>query len=168
MAASRGQRNSAGRVSGGSREKTLPLTAVGKIMKNVLPAGARISKEAKESVQECSSKFAAVILNRAIQECEDEESPEVNGGHIILALTYYGLGDYVYQLMNDLYQFWNIDEPEPEPEPEPVQERSTRPTLECRLHRFRDGGDYPKGILAVRTAESVQHVSALILRRMIY
>ncbi|KAI9124172.1 hypothetical protein K1719_005472 [Acacia pycnantha] len=160
MAASRGQRNSAGRGSGGSREQILSLTAVGKIMKKVLPPQARISKEAKESVQECSSKFAAVILKRAIQECKDEGSPEIDGGHIILALTHHGLRDYVDPLMNDLRQSWNIDEPEPE------LEMSINPTPEFRLRQFHDGGYYPNGILAVGTAESFQHLPALILLKL--
>ncbi|KAI9124232.1 hypothetical protein K1719_005532 [Acacia pycnantha] len=113
-------------------------------------------KEAKERVQECSSKFAAVIFERAIQESKDEGSSEIDGAHIILALSYLGFHDYVDPLKNDLRQYWNIDDPEPEPEPEP--EQSTNPTLECRLRRFRDGGDYPNGIFAVGTAESFQHL----------
>eukprot|EP00249_Psilotum_nudum_P029127 c39433_g1_i1 orf=103-339(+) len=38
-------------------DRLLPIANVGRIMKRALPANAKISKEAKETVQECVSEF---------------------------------------------------------------------------------------------------------------
>lgn len=38
-------------------DKLLPIANVGRIMKQILPPSAKISKQAKETMQECASEF---------------------------------------------------------------------------------------------------------------
>ncbi|URD93574.1 Histone-like transcription factor (CBF/NF-Y) and archaeal histone [Musa troglodytarum] len=62
---SSGQNNAAGRgeqfASPREQDRFLPIANVGRIMKKALPANAKISKDAKETVQECVSEFISFI-----------------------------------------------------------------------------------------------------------
>ena len=43
------------------QERFLPIANINRIMKNALPSDTKISKEARECVQECVSEFIAFI-----------------------------------------------------------------------------------------------------------
>ena len=54
-----------GEEGGGGREqdRLLPVANISRIMKKVLPANAKIAKDAKEAIQECTSEFISFITS---------------------------------------------------------------------------------------------------------
>ncbi|XP_047311455.1 F-box/FBD/LRR-repeat protein At1g16930-like [Impatiens glandulifera] len=93
----------AGKMSGSSsnddgyikeQERLLPIANVGRIMKQILPANAKISKEAKETMQECVSEFISFVTSEASDKCKKERRKTVNGDDICWALGALGFDDY--------------------------------------------------------------------------
>ncbi|KAJ6751809.1 hypothetical protein OIU85_002244 [Salix viminalis] len=54
-------------------DRFLPIANVSRIMKKALPANAKISKDAKETVQECVSEFISFITGEASDKCQREK-----------------------------------------------------------------------------------------------
>jgi nuclear transcription Y subunit beta len=86
--------------SAGCREQDrfLPIANVSRIMKKALPANAKISKEAKETVQECVSEFISFITGEASDKCQKEKRKTINGDDLLWAMTTLGFEDYVEPL----------------------------------------------------------------------
>lgn len=64
-------------------------------MKKSLPANAKISKEAKETVQECVSEFISFITGEASDKCQKEKRKTINGDDLLWAMTTLGFENYV-------------------------------------------------------------------------
>ncbi|XP_073055866.1 nuclear transcription factor Y subunit B-3-like [Primulina eburnea] len=79
-------------------DRFLPIANVSRIMKKALPANAKISKDAKETVQECVSEFISFITGEASDKCQRERRKTVNGDDLIWAITTLGFEDYVESL----------------------------------------------------------------------
>lgn len=77
------------------QDKFLPIANVSRIMKKSLPANAKISKEAKETVQECVSEFISFITGEASDKCQREKRKTVNGDDLLWAMTTLGFENYV-------------------------------------------------------------------------
>lgn len=75
-------------------DKLLPIANVGRIMKKILPPSAKISREAKERMQECASEFICFITGEASSRCHKENRKTVNGDDICWALSSLGLENY--------------------------------------------------------------------------
>ncbi|KAJ6929437.1 hypothetical protein NC652_013348 [Populus alba x Populus x berolinensis] len=67
-------------------------------MKKSLPANAKISKEAKETVQECVSEFISFITGEASDKCLREKRKTINGDDLLWAMTTLGFENYVGSL----------------------------------------------------------------------
>lgn len=76
------------------QDKWLPIANVYRIMKNALPANAKVSKEAKECVQECVSEFVSFITSEASEKCWAEKRKTVNGEDVLFAMTSLGFENY--------------------------------------------------------------------------
>lgn len=72
------------------QDKTLPLNNVANIMKSVLPEGTKVSKEAKQLMQECCSELISFITSEATEIVSLNKRKTVMGDDIISSL--YGLG----------------------------------------------------------------------------
>ena len=70
------------------------IANVARIMKNAVPKNAKISKDAKEIVQECVSEFISFITSEAAEKCLLEKRKTVGGEDIIYAMSSLGFGDY--------------------------------------------------------------------------
>ncbi|KAL2231213.1 nuclear transcription factor Y subunit B-4 [Sesamum indicum] len=75
-------------------DKLLPIANVGRIMKQILPPSAKISKEAKETMQECASEFICFVTGEASDRCHKENRKTVNGDDICWALSSLGFDHY--------------------------------------------------------------------------
>ncbi|KAL8171726.1 hypothetical protein V2J09_023530 [Rumex salicifolius] len=75
-------------------DKFLPIANVGRIMKQVLPSPAKISKEAKETMQECATEFIGFVTGEASERCHKENRKTVNGDDIIWALSSLGFDNH--------------------------------------------------------------------------
>ncbi|RDX60799.1 Nuclear transcription factor Y subunit B-5, partial [Mucuna pruriens] len=76
------------------QDRLLPIANVGRIMKQILPPNAKISKEAKETMQECVSEFISFVTGEASDKCHKEKRKTVNGDDICWALATLGFDDY--------------------------------------------------------------------------
>lgn len=86
-------------------DRFLPIANVSRIMKKALPANAKISKDAKETVQECVSEFISFITGEASDKCQREKRKTVNGDDLLWAMSTLGFEDYVEPLKIYLQRF---------------------------------------------------------------
>ncbi|RLM61011.1 hypothetical protein C2845_PM14G03950 [Panicum miliaceum] len=109
-AAAAGCGSSAGYGGGGGggnspakeQDRFLPIANVSRIMKRSLPANAKISKEAKETVQECVSEFISFVTGEASDKCQREKRKTINGDDLLWAMTTLGFEAYVGPLKSYL------------------------------------------------------------------
>ncbi|KAJ0582771.1 putative transcription factor Hap3/NF-YB family [Helianthus annuus] len=85
-------------LSAREQDRFLPIANVSRIMKKALPANAKISKEAKETVQECVSEFISFITGEASDKCQREKRKTINGDDLLWAMTTLGFEEYVEPL----------------------------------------------------------------------
>nr|CAD1826391.1 unnamed protein product [Ananas comosus var. bracteatus] len=74
-------------------------------MKRSLPANAKISKEAKETVQECVSEFISFVTGEASDKCQREKRKTINGDDLLWAMTTLGFENYVGPLKTYLNRY---------------------------------------------------------------
>ncbi|KAI4306215.1 hypothetical protein L6164_029508 [Bauhinia variegata] len=91
------------------QDRFLPIANVSRIMKKALPANAKISKDAKETVQECVSEFISFITGEASDKCQREKRKTINGDDLLWAMTTLGFEDYVEPLKIYLQRFREIE-----------------------------------------------------------
>ncbi|KAJ1400361.1 hypothetical protein SESBI_29568 [Sesbania bispinosa] len=96
---------------GGCREqdRLLPIANVSRIMKKALPANAKISKEAKETMQECVSEFISFITGEASDKCQKEKRKTINGDDLLWAMTTLGFEEYVEPLKVYLQKYRELE-----------------------------------------------------------
>ncbi|XP_074556160.1 nuclear transcription factor Y subunit B-3-like [Curcuma longa] len=87
------------------QDRFLPIANVSRIMKKALPANAKISKDAKETVQECVSEFISFITGEASDKCQREKRKTINGDDLLWAMTTLGFEEYVEPLKVYLQRF---------------------------------------------------------------
>uniref|UniRef100_A0A7N0SZQ3 Transcription factor CBF/NF-Y/archaeal histone domain-containing protein n=1 Tax=Kalanchoe fedtschenkoi TaxID=63787 RepID=A0A7N0SZQ3_KALFE len=87
------------------QDRLLPIANVGRLMKQILPPNAKISKEAKETMQECVSEFISFVTGEASDRCHKEKRKTVNGDDICWALETLGFDDYADSLKRYLHKF---------------------------------------------------------------
>lgn len=63
-------------------------------MKKCLPETTKVSKDAKECVQECTSEFISFITSEAAERCAVEKRKTINGEDILFAMTTLGFDMY--------------------------------------------------------------------------
>ncbi|KAA8546896.1 hypothetical protein F0562_003325 [Nyssa sinensis] len=91
------------------QDRFLPIANVSRIMKKSLPANAKISKEAKETVQECVSEFISFITGEASDKCQREKRKTINGDDLLWAMTTLGFDNYVGPLKVYLNKYREIE-----------------------------------------------------------
>ncbi|KAK0608178.1 hypothetical protein LWI29_026835 [Acer saccharum] len=98
-------------IDGGikEQERLLPIANVGRIMKQILPSNAKISKEAKETMQECVSEFISFVTGEASEKCRKERRKTVNGDDICWALGTLGFDDYANPLRRYLHKYRELE-----------------------------------------------------------
>lgn len=91
------------------QDRFLPIANVGRIMKKVIPPNGKISKDAKETVQECVSEFISFVTGEASDKCQREKRKTINGDDILWAITTLGFEDYVNPLKIYLAKYRDIE-----------------------------------------------------------
>ncbi|XP_068668754.1 nuclear transcription factor Y subunit B-3-like [Aristolochia californica] len=91
------------------QDRFLPIANVSRIMKKALPANAKISKDAKETVQECVSEFISFITGEASDKCQREKRKTINGDDLLWAMTTLGFEEYVEPLRIYLHKFREME-----------------------------------------------------------
>ncbi|KAG6405257.1 hypothetical protein SASPL_132844 [Salvia splendens] len=103
------EHNSYHELSPREQDRFLPIANVSRIMKKALPANAKISKDAKETVQECVSEFISFITGEASDKCQREKRKTINGDDLLWAMTTLGFEDYVEPLKVYLQRFRDLE-----------------------------------------------------------
>ena len=85
------------------QDRYLPIANIGRIMKQALPSEAKISKEARETVQECVSEFISFITSEACEKCKSGNRKTINGDDLLYALNQLGFDRYI-ETLNIYYQ----------------------------------------------------------------
>ncbi|CAH1436201.1 unnamed protein product [Lactuca virosa] len=101
--------NSSSNNNNKEQDRFLPIANVGRIMKKVIPANGKISKDAKETVQECVSEFISFITGEASDKCQQEKRKTINGDDIIWAITTLGFEEYVDPLQKYLLKYRDLE-----------------------------------------------------------
>jgi nuclear transcription Y subunit beta len=115
MTKKRSQASPLGSPSSGNKSNSkehdqfLPIANVSRIMKKSLPANAKISKEAKETVQECVSEFISFITGEASDKCQREKRKTTNGDDLLWSMTTLGFEKYVEPLKGYLNKYREIE-----------------------------------------------------------
>ncbi|KAM3707677.1 hypothetical protein ACB098_02G043300 [Castanea mollissima] len=91
------------------QERLLPIANVGRIMKQSLPLNAKISKEAKETMQECVSEFISFVTSEASEKCRKERRKTVNGDDVCWALEALGFDDYSGPIRRYLHRYRELE-----------------------------------------------------------
>ncbi|PWA92834.1 nuclear transcription factor Y subunit B-4 [Artemisia annua] len=86
-------------------DRMLPIANVGRIMKQILPPTAKISKEARETMQECASEFISFVTGEASEKCHKENRKTLNGDDICWALASLGFDDHSSAVVRYLNKF---------------------------------------------------------------
>jgi len=87
------------------QDRFLPMANIMKIMRKVLPKNAKISKDAKECVQECVSEFISFITSEASEKCNKEKRKTINGEDILFAMASLGFDNYVEPMKHFLTKY---------------------------------------------------------------
>jgi len=83
----------------------LPVANISRIMKRVLPPSAKVTKEAKETIQECVSEFISFITSEASDKCIKEKRKTINGDDVLWAAGTLGYEHYVEPLRVFLFRY---------------------------------------------------------------
>lgn len=76
------------------QDRWLPIANVARLMKGTLPNTAKVSKDAKECMQECVSEFILFITSEASDKCVREKRKTINGEDILYSLHDLGFENY--------------------------------------------------------------------------
>uniref|UniRef100_M4DXA1 Transcription factor CBF/NF-Y/archaeal histone domain-containing protein n=1 Tax=Brassica campestris TaxID=3711 RepID=M4DXA1_BRACM len=98
-----------GGASPREQDRFLPIANASRIMKKALPANAKISKDAKETVQECVSEFISFVTGEASDKCQREKRKTINGDDLLWAMTTLGFEDYVEPLKVYLQKYREVE-----------------------------------------------------------
>jgi nuclear transcription Y subunit beta len=80
------------------QDRFLPIANISRIMKKALPTNAKVSKEAKETVQECVSEFISFVTSEASDRVQTEKRKTITGDDVLFALSTLGFERYVEPL----------------------------------------------------------------------
>lgn len=87
------------------QDRFLPIANVARIMKRNIPKSGKISKDAKECVQECVSEFISFITSEASERCQQEKRKTINGDDILYAMQTLGFDSYMEPLKLFLHKY---------------------------------------------------------------
>ncbi|XP_027109518.2 nuclear transcription factor Y subunit B-4-like [Coffea arabica] len=87
------------------QDRLLPIANVGRVMRQILPPSAKISKEAKETIQECATEFISFVTAEASDKCYKENRKTVNGDDICWALSTLGFDTYAEAMLRYLHKY---------------------------------------------------------------
>ncbi|XP_031493324.1 nuclear transcription factor Y subunit B-6-like [Nymphaea colorata] len=118
-------------------------------MRRVLPGHAKISDDAKETVQDCVSEYISIVTREANRRCQLEQRKTITADDVLWAMRKLGLDDYVEPLSVYLHKF---REAEQMPSPRPVIRKEAGPVsaggflrhprhLQQLPHAMRGGGN---------------------------
>lgn len=77
------------------QDQYMPIANVIRIMRRILPPHAKISDDAKETVQECVSEYISFITGEANERCQREQRKTITAEDLLWAMGKLGFDDYI-------------------------------------------------------------------------
>ena len=87
------------------QERYLPLANISRVMRKILPTNYKVSKEAKQSMQESLSEFIAFVTSEAGEKCHHDKRKTITGDDLLFAFSRLGFDLYV-ETLNDYFVFF--------------------------------------------------------------
>ncbi|CAI8605252.1 unnamed protein product [Vicia faba] len=136
------------------QDQYMPIANVIRIMRRILPSHAKISDDAKETIQECVSEYISFITAEANERCQREQRKTVTAEDLLWAMGKLGFDDYVHPLTFYLHRY-RESEGEPAsvrrtsslamPPPHPMQQQLPSLTLMPVLNNNSNNNSYAYG-----------------------
>ena len=79
-------------------DTSLPISNLSKIMKMHIEKQTKISKEAKDLVEECVNEFICFITSEASDKCKKEKRKTINAEDILTVMKHLGFDNYCFIL----------------------------------------------------------------------
>nr|AEG76899.1 putative transcription factor H2A superfamily protein [Linum usitatissimum] len=76
----------------------MPITNIIRIMRRVLPPHAKISDDAKETIQQCVSEYISFITGEANEHCQHQQRKTVTADDVLFAMQKLGFDNYLEPL----------------------------------------------------------------------
>jgi nuclear transcription Y subunit beta len=118
------------------QDQYMPIANVIRIMRRILPSHAKISDDAKETIQECVSEYISFITSEANERCQKEQRKTITAEDLLWAMGKLGFDDYVNPLACYLQRYRESEGepasirrtsshalPHPSPHPLPMQQQ---------------------------------------------
>ncbi|TXG67966.1 hypothetical protein EZV62_009241 [Acer yangbiense] len=91
------------------QDQYMPIANVIRIMRRTLPPHAKISDDAKETVQECVSEYISFVTGEANDRCHKEQRKTITAEDVIWAMNKLGFDNYVEPLSIYLRRYRNSE-----------------------------------------------------------
>ncbi|CAI9116031.1 OLC1v1017075C1 [Oldenlandia corymbosa var. corymbosa] len=92
------------------QDRFLPIANVVRIMRKILPRHAKISDDAKDTVQECVSEFISFVTGEANDRCQREHRKTITAEDVLWAMSKLGFDDYIEPLTLYLQRHREFDD----------------------------------------------------------
>lgn len=83
----------------------LPISNINKIMRSVIDSQLKISKEAKNLVEECVTEFICFVTSEAAEKCKREKRKTINAEDVLTVMKMLGFDNYVVILQVYHYKY---------------------------------------------------------------
>ena len=87
------------------QDQYIPVANLLRIMRKILPQHAKISDEAKETIQECVSEYISFITAEANDRCQSEHRKTVTADDVLWAMKKLGFDQYAHSLSIYLHRY---------------------------------------------------------------
>ncbi|WCJ28196.1 nuclear factor Y subunit B6 [Euphorbia peplus] len=91
------------------QDRFMPIANVIRIMRRMLPPHAKISDDAKETIQECVSEFISFITSEANERCQREQRKTITAEDVLYAMSKLGFDDYIEPLTMYLHRYRDME-----------------------------------------------------------
>ncbi|XP_015870158.3 nuclear transcription factor Y subunit B-6 [Ziziphus jujuba] len=112
------------------QDRFMPIANVIRIMRKILPPHAKISDDAKETIQECVSEFISFITGEANERCQREQRKTITAEDVLWAMSKLGFDDYIEPLTIYLHRYREMEGDRGTMRGEPLLKRTTTTTVE--------------------------------------
>lgn len=91
------------------QDRFMPIANVIRIMRKILPPHAKISDDAKETIQECVSEYISFITGEANERCQREQRKTITAEDVLWAMSKLGFDDYMEPLTMYLHRYRELE-----------------------------------------------------------
>ncbi|KAJ1400363.1 hypothetical protein SESBI_29570 [Sesbania bispinosa] len=106
------------------QDRFMPIANVIRIMRKILPPHAKISDDAKETIQECVSEYISFITGEANERCQREQRKTITAEDVLWAMSKLGFDDYIEPLTMYLHRYRELEGDRTSMRAEPLGKRT--------------------------------------------